>query len=132
MSKNERFNQWNQQKKIIDTSKLWPYFSVGEIWTVSLGQNISSETQGKGSDFLRPVLVLKKVYIDGLLVVPLSTKEKSGDYYYSFTDSRGGKQCALLAQIRYLDARRLVYKKSKIDTKDINQLTLQLIKLIKK
>ncbi|MBU0705938.1 type II toxin-antitoxin system PemK/MazF family toxin [Patescibacteria group bacterium] len=132
MSRNKRFDNWNQCKKRIDASKLWPYFSVGEIWSVNLGQNVSSETQGKGSDFLRPVLVLKKLYVDGLLVVPLSTKERRGDYFFSFSDSRGIKQYALLAQIRYLDARRLRYKKSKIGTKDFSQLVYQLIELIKK
>lgn len=132
MVRDKRFDEWNWRKKRIDTSKLWPYFSVGEIWAASLGQNISSETQGKGSDFLRPVLVLKKLSIDGLLVIPLSTKDRKGDYFFLFSDSNGVKQYTLLAQIRYLDARRLKYRKSKIESKDYKQLIYQLIKLIKK
>ena len=94
--------------------------------------NISSETAGKGNDFLRPVLVFKKVYGNALLGIPLTTQERKGDYYFPFKDSKGMQQYALLVQIKYLDAKRLKYKKSRIKSRDSSLLMDSFIQFIKK
>ena len=59
------------------------------------------------------MLVLSKIqigYIDSFVGVPLSskTKGKKGFMYYKFTDSKGNKQVALLAQIRVFDSKRIL------------------------
>ncbi|MGH1601592.1 type II toxin-antitoxin system PemK/MazF family toxin [Campylobacter majalis] len=87
--------------------------NVGTIYWVNVGQNIGSETYGKGDEFLRPVLVVNKIYIKGFINVfigiPLSskTKDKSGYLYHKFTTTKGKTQVALLAQIRLFDIRRV-------------------------
>lgn len=132
MQENSRFDEWNKQKKAIDSSEAGPYFDVGEIWWAKLGQNISTEVNGKGKDFLRPVLILQKVYGNALLAIPLTAQERKGDYYFLFIDSQRVRQYALLPQIRYLDGKRLKYKKSKITRKALSALIECFIGLIKK
>lgn len=111
----EIFNQWNEKKKQTDASEKFPHFSIGEIWWAQIGQNISTEVAGKGTDFLRPIVIIQKVYGNACMAIPLTSKAREGDYYYSFRDSKDNLQCALLTQVRYLDAKRLRYKQS--DTK---------------
>lgn len=131
----DKFDIWNEQKKITHKkNQKIPDFDIGQIWWVQLGKNIASEALGKGQDFLRPVLVLQKLYGTSALVIPLTTQKKSGSYYTSFVDSEGQNQTALLAQIRYIDGRRLSYqlsKKRKINKKILVQIQQALFDLIK-
>jgi|CXWL01.1.fsa_nt_gi mRNA interferase MazF len=118
----EIFDQWNEKKKQTDSSENCPHFSIGEIWWAQIGQNISTEVAGKGTDFLRPVIIFQKVYGNACMAIPLTSKERKGDYYFSFPDSRNIQQCALLTQIRYLDGKRLKYKQSNINSDDFEKL----------
>lgn len=107
------FNKWNELKKSINKSTKPKSPHKGKIYWISIGQNVGCETYGKGKDFARPVLVLSKIqigYIDSFVGVPLSskTKGKKGFMYYKFTDSKGNKQVALLAQIRMFDSKRII------------------------
>lgn len=107
------FDKWNELKKSINKSTKPKSPHKGKIYWISIGQNVGCETYGKGKDFARPVLVLSKIqigYIDSFVGVPLSskTKGKKGFMYYKFTDSKGNKQVALLAQIRVFDSKRIL------------------------
>lgn len=107
------FDKWNELKKSINKSTKPKSPHKGKIYWISIGQNVGCETYGKGKDFARPVLVLSKIqigYIDTFVGVPLSskTKGKKGFMYYKFTDSKGNKQVALLAQIRVFDSKRIL------------------------
>ena len=46
------------------------------------------------------------IFVGGLLI--LKAKNKKGFMYYKFTDSKGNKQVALLAQIRVFDSKRIL------------------------
>ena len=107
------FDKWNELKKSINKSTKPKSPHKGNIYWISIGQNVGCETYGKGKDFARPVLVLSKIqigYIDSFVGVPLSskTKNKKGFMYYKLTDGRGNKQVALLAQIRVFDSKRIL------------------------
>lgn len=107
------FDKWNELKKSINKSTKPKSPHKGKIYWISIGQNVGCETYGKGKDFARPVLVLSKIqigYIDSFVGVPLSSKikGKKGFMYYKFTDSKGNKQVALLAQIRVFDSKRIL------------------------
>lgn len=54
-------DRWNEVKKKLQFRSRTPYFKQGEIWWVSVGLNLGSESYGKGVMFRRPVLVLKKL-----------------------------------------------------------------------
>jgi len=115
------FDIWSQQKQTIDKCQRNTDFSDGEIWWASLGQNIASEVYGKGEDFLRPVLILRKVFNDACIVIPLTSKTKAGSYYFRFY-FRNRDQYALMHQIRYLDARRLHHKYGDMKLADFRKL----------
>ena len=107
------FDKWNELKKSINKSTKPKSPHKGKIYWISIGQNVGCETYGKGEDFARPVLVLSKIqigYIDSFVGVPLSSKikNKKGFMYYKFTDSKGNKQVALLAQIRVFESKRIL------------------------
>lgn len=109
----DKFDKWNEVKKQLE-QQTGTNVSNGEVYWLSVGQNLGSETYGKGADFKRPVLVLNKVYIknyiNAFVGVPLSSKtsQKSGCLYYKFIDKQGVKQVALLAQIRLFDTKRVI------------------------
>ena len=130
----DKFDKWNEVKKELE-QKTGTGVANGEVYWLSVGQNLGSETYGKGADFKRPVLVLNKVeiknYINAFIGVPLSSKasQKSGCLYHKFTDKQGIKQVALLAQIRLFDTKRVIsnanisvlkadFEKIKIKVKD--------------
>lgn len=130
----DKFDKWNEVKKRLE-QKTGTGVANGEVYWLSVGQNLGSETYGKGADFKRPVLVLNKVYIknyiNAFIGVPLSSKasQKSGCLYHKFTDKQGIKQVALLAQIRLFDTKRVIsnanisvlkadFEKIKIKVKD--------------
>ena len=55
------YDQWNYDKKEIQRKKEIKFFiNKREIWFTKMGKNIGFEENGK-EDFLRPVLVIKKV-----------------------------------------------------------------------
>jgi coenzyme F420-0:L-glutamate ligase len=128
----ERFNKWNEKKKLIDSLKKKKSFYVKDIWWAQIGQNIGSESVGKGNSFLRPVLIVRRVYGSAAIVIPLTSKEKTGDYYYNFVDTNGKRQCALLTQIRYLDAKRLEYRNSRISTVELKNIKASFSSMINK
>lgn len=49
-----------------------------------MGQNIGFEQNGKGDNFVRPVIILKKFNKNMFFGIPLSTQIKDGKFYYYF------------------------------------------------
>ena len=77
------FDQWNIEKKIIHAKELLPdefFINPREIWFVKMGKNIGFEENGK-NNFLRPVLVLKKVG-NLFFTAALTSKGKDNNFYY--------------------------------------------------
>ncbi|MFA6553993.1 MAG: type II toxin-antitoxin system PemK/MazF family toxin [Candidatus Paceibacterota bacterium] len=103
------FNKWNEIKKQIetDTCKSEYFPQVGEVWMSTVGRNIGYEQNGSGENFSRPVLVVKKFNNKMFWSVPLSTKQKSLDFYYNFVDPQSNKVSAILAQMRLVSVKRL-------------------------
>ena len=76
ISSQETFLVWNDKKYSIHTQEKFIQFKERDILFISVGLNIGYEQFGKGSDFLRPVLVYKKFNKRTFLGIPLSTKIK--------------------------------------------------------
>lgn len=125
------FDSWNEKKKITHQSAKIPYFNVKEIWWVQLGKNISSESLGKGNDFLRPVIILQKFYGKSALIIPLTSQKKEGSYYFSFKDNKDAMQTAILPQIRYVDGRRFRHQLALVPDDVFLDLQEKLLSLIK-
>ena len=58
----KEYGKWHKKKEVlnerqdIDTI----FFREKEVWWVALGVNIGFEQDGKGEEFRRPILILKK------------------------------------------------------------------------
>jgi len=124
------FDKWNILKQIINRDSKIVFFRDRDIFFAYLGENIGFEQNGKGEEFLRPVLILKKFGKNSAFVIPLSTKIKEGKFYFQFTSSLGIKTLALLSQARFLDSRRFKMKKGMISKEDFINLKKKLGKLL--
>ncbi len=94
------FEKWHIQKMGLHENKSRAFFSEREIWFATLGVNIGFEQDGKGEDFLRPVIVLKKFNKEVFLSVPITKIKKVGNYYFQFVYKEVESRTAILSQIR--------------------------------
>lgn len=105
------FQKWHQIKKELhETDKGELFFNEREVWWCHLGVNIGFEQDGRGEDYQRPVVILKQFNLDVCVIVPLTTTDKTGKFYFplGFIDGREAK--AVLSQIRLIDRKRLTNK----------------------
>jgi len=126
----EQFDKWNRLKKEIAITNSYLTFKVREIYWLKVGQNIGYETQGKGEEFLRPVLIFRKFSKDTFLGIPLTTSTKDDMFHYKFNYKRGKESCASLSQIKLFDAKRVNQKDGKMSVENFNELKEKLKKLM--
>jgi mRNA interferase MazF len=125
-----RFVDWASQMIGLHFRKRGrPYFQEREVWWASLGENIGSEINGKNHRFERPIIIVKKFCNDMMLIVPSTTKLKSGSWYFSY-QFEGKELCAALAQLRVISVRRLIRKMGNIDPVTFSELKKALVLLI--
>lgn len=126
----DRFDEWNEVKKTLHNSTPKDIkIKIGSIYWVNVGQNVGCEIYGKGERFLRPVLVVNKIYLqnfmNAFLGVPLSSKakNKSGFLYHKFAATNKKEHVALLGQARIFDAKRVSdFYKGKMLKKDFEAI----------
>lgn len=53
-----------------------PFFKERDIWWCAVGENVGTEVCGKGKNFSRPVLVLKRLSRRNFFGLPMTTKSK--------------------------------------------------------
>ncbi len=104
------FDQWNDLKKKTQKNTAQVFFHPREVWFLRLGKNVGFEQSGKGNEFERPIIVLKKFNKDIFIGVPLTSQEKKGKYYFEIPDIKGKKNKAIISQIRLIDKKRLQEK----------------------
>lgn len=124
----KEFDKWNIQKKIINDAENKNTFHEREVWFIKVGENIGFEQNGKGEEFLRPVIVYKKFSSNVFLGIPLTKVIKEGKFYSNF-DFQGKRSNAILSQIRLFDSKRLKYKVGKMSVGDYNRVKEKLIEL---
>ncbi|OGI78664.1 hypothetical protein A3C57_01980 [Candidatus Nomurabacteria bacterium RIFCSPHIGHO2_02_FULL_33_12] len=103
------FDSWNELKKKIDTRDgvLDNFPKEGEVWMSDVGLNIGYEQNGSEKNFSRPMLIVKKFNNHMFWAIPLSTKQKSFDFYFNYTDPNGQKVSVILAQMKLVSVKRL-------------------------
>ena len=121
MSFLKNFIDWFKLKPKLDKLTSYPHFSEREIWNCHLGVNIGFEVDGKNKDFIRPVLVLKKLSREVFIGIPLTTKLKNGSWYYpSFVQNIEGR--FIFSQIKTIDARRLYNRIERLDATEFQNI----------
>ena len=123
------FDRWNVQKKITHSNENKRTFHEQEIWFIKIGKNVGFEQDGKGEEFLRPVIVYKKFSKNVFLGIPLTKIMKESRFYQTF-DFHEQKSVAILSQIRLFDSKRLKYKIGKMSINDYCCVKEKLIALI--
>lgn len=114
-SSNPLFDNWNDLKKKLHLKEEIITFYQGNIYFMSIGQNIGHESYGKNNLFLRPVLVYKKLSKTTFIGIPLTSSKKEGSYYFSFNYKKDKTSTAMLNQMRVFDIRRSEYLSGKIN-----------------
>ena len=108
------YGEWHKKKKILnereDIDNI--FFREKEVWWIALGVNIGFEQDGKGEEFRRPVLILKKFNKYLILAVPLTTRIKKDNKYYISCSIVGDNtpRMAIISQTRPIDTKRLIDK----------------------
>lgn len=125
----KEFDVWNSKKKDIENMSKRFFFKTGDVWWCSVGVNIKSESCGKGEEFRRPVLILKKLSADSFIGIPLSSKIKVGTWFIDF-NLKGEKRFALLYQIRMFSTNRLQRHLAAIDERDFMRIKEKLEALL--
>lgn len=106
------FDSWNNEKKQIQIKSLPKNFYINkrEVWFVKMGINLGFEENGK-DQFLRPVLVLKKVG-NLFFTVALTSKGKENNFYHKFdhielhNPKYQDSSYAILSQVKVMDKKR--------------------------
>jgi mRNA interferase MazF len=91
------FDKWNEVKKETNTDNVLVGFKERDIFNVKIGKNVGFEQNGKGKDFVRPVLIYKKLSKDMFLGIPLTKTQREGSFFYSFIFIEGIISTAILA-----------------------------------
>jgi mRNA interferase MazF len=107
------FEKWNKLKQSIEVHNRSVFANQREIWWCSVGINIGSESCGKNNLFERPVIVLKVINKEMVLVAPLSTKLKKNKYHVEL-DVPKGKSYVQLEHVKSMSVKRLTRKVSRV------------------
>ena len=116
-------------KDFINWHKLKSNFQIRDVLFCSIGENVGFEQDGRGEEFLRPVVVVKKFNKEVFLGVPLTHTDKKGKYYFSFNLNKE-TSVAILSQIRLFDAKRIKYKIGMMSGQDFNSLKEKIRQLL--
>jgi len=114
----EKFDKWNADKKELDKLDYEKFYVKSrDIYFTKMWINIGFEENWK-KDFLRPVLVLKKVW-NLFFTVALTSQWKDNNYfYYKFKTAvfneenkkyENSSYC-ILSQVRVMDKKRFTQK----------------------
>ncbi len=107
------FQKWHYKKPILQERNISEvFFHEREIWWCALGVNIGFEQDGKGEEFRRPILILKKFNQYVFLAIPLTTKNKEGKYYVDCDLGDSVTRKVIISQLRLIDSKRLIDKMS--------------------
>ncbi len=123
------FDGWNVEKKRINDTNPPVFFHVREVWWCKLGINVGFEQDGKNKQFSRPVVILKTYSTNAALVIPLTSKNKKGTYYFDIGKMDGREAKAVLSQIRFIDKRRLINKADTVSKEIFEKLRSAIIQI---
>ena len=125
------FTRWLTLKPKLDQLTSYPKFQEGDIWWCHIGTNVGHEECGKGEQFLRPIIVLKKFNHRIFFGLPTSSKLKESIFYRPIM-IKGKQVSVLMSQMRLFDVKRLFYKQGKIGDVELFKLKKNFVKLLLK
>lgn len=118
----KNFDKWNIVKQRTEQKEHTAYFKEREIYWANIGENIGFEQNGKGDDFMRPLLIFRKYSNNLFCGIPLSTTLREGTFFFNFQFLESKKSNALLVQAKTFDVKRLDRKLGMINQTDFKNL----------
>lgn len=111
------FDEWNHFKKILNSIEIPIPFHEGEIWSVALGVNMGIEIDGKGSNFERPALIVKKFNKKHAWILPFTSTEvvKVGIHIPIYNVGFEVNSSVIITQLQRISSRRLMWRMSILD-----------------
>ena len=129
----KKFLEWIKIKEFLHETKKSPSFEEREVWWANIGENVGHEENGKGGQFTRPFVVIRKFNRELLFGVPCSSTFKENKYYCKFnTDTSNFRTSALLSQARSISSKRLIRKIDKMGSGSFREIKIALEKAILK
>ena len=128
-----QYNNWNEIKIAIEYENIIVGFKERDIFYMSMGKNIGFEQDGKGENFVRPVVIIKGFNKNMFFGIPLSTNIKEGKFYYKFQFQKKDElveNIALLSQMRLFSTKRLLNKIGVISKEDFIKMKNEFKSLI--
>ena len=126
---NKDFDAWNIEKQHINVIEKQFYFLEREIWWCALGVNVGVEIDGKNGKFERPVLILKYINKDMVLVCPLTTKGLPDKNHVEIVIN-GTISSVKISQIRVVSSKRLLRKISTLSEDQFINIRRRVIRFI--
>ena len=74
------FDGWNKKKKRLDRIQKRPFFHEREVWFCHLGANVGFEQDGRGKEYLRPIVIVRQFNNEVFWAIPLSKTSKKSAY----------------------------------------------------
>jgi len=114
----ENFDKWNNEKKEIHKNNYEDFFvNKRDIYFTKMWLNIGFEENWK-KDFLRPVLVLKKVWNLFFTISLTSQWKDNNQFYYKFKTAKFNENnkkyenssYCILSQVKVMDKKRFTEK----------------------
>ena len=128
-----QYNNWNEIIITIENENIIVGFKERDIFYMNMGKNIGFEQDGKGENFVRPVVIIKGFNKNMFFGIPLSTKMKEGKFYYKFRFQNKDElveNIALLSQMRLFSTKRLLNKIGVISKEDFIKMKNEFKSLI--
>ncbi|MEA1982703.1 MAG: type II toxin-antitoxin system PemK/MazF family toxin [Campylobacterota bacterium] len=129
----KKYDEWNEIKKQTISKKINIGIKPREIFWVKIGQNIGSEEYGKGKNFTRPVIVVRKLTRELFIGIPTTTTLKTNDYFHQFKyySKKDGdiEVSAMILQFKVFSVQRLTNRIGMINKDDFKKVVEKSMKL---
>ena len=122
----KKYDEWNEIKKKVAKNSRKLGIKPREIFWVKIGQNIGSEEYGKDKEFVRPVIIVRKLTSDLFIGIPVTSSLKDNAYFHKFKYKNKTKgmveNSAMIVQFRTYSIKRVLSKIGKIDIDNFKQI----------
>jgi mRNA interferase MazF len=110
MEDENNYKKWLELHKALNALDFSLPFNEREIWWVSMGLNVGIEINGKGENFERPAIIIKKFNKDHVWIIPInsSTSTKEGLCIPLSHYGLHHTSAAIISQLQRFSTRRLV------------------------
>lgn len=130
----KKFDEWNEAKKATESIERKVGIKPRELFWVKIGINIGSEEYGKGENFTRPVIIIRRLTHDLFLGVPTTTSIKHDDYFHSFEynhENKGKHQTtAMILQVKVFSTKRIMKRIGMVDKENFKMIQEKVKRLV--